>query len=199
MLFMTRLIQCLILVLLFSCNQTSQDGEEVKSHKEIQIRSSSNLNENDYKRLIANDDSSNECVSSNIQQLKQKAFQQQFMKQVDSISSGDKVSGIDTRIWQHIPRNVFNSFVEDLEVSEFMVKKYYEKRFDFNLAPNEFIDSPDCFDEIILEYNPASCLYSLKVLSSFYVQDLGCSEHSVIYYFELDNAVIRIVNTEHAG
>jgi len=140
------------------------------------------------------------CSTDIIEVLKDPILQRSFFHIRDSIlnlqfpdSTIKWTENTDLQPW------MLNEFLDEVDVLEFERTAKYSLSMDLGLAPDGFQDSSTCKDEITLIHNRPGCRYSLWLNTSFFVEEHGCTEHTVVYFFTLNSAGIKNFRRDEAG
>lgn len=135
---------------------------------------------------------------ADIMRLSDATYQKSFFAQLDSVKSWQYPEGItedhqSVDIWPEM----LNSFLGDLNPDSLIKSQSYQKEYDFGMAPEGFTDPATCTDRIEISFDQKSCSFRMEIHHSFLVQPNWCTEHVVIYAFEItDMGVVNFYRNE---
>ncbi len=125
-------------------------------------------------------------------QLNNKEFQNKFFILLDSVRNfqhppNDK----EKEMMVDLNQKLLNQFLKDIDTKEFSKNNTFEKEYHFNIAPKNYSDPADCKDKISVQYFPGKG-YRVVIFNTFLVEPNWCTEHTVVYGFEIKGN--RIIN-----
>ena len=140
------------------------------------------------------------CSAIDFLSLKDEKLQTNFFTQLDSIRKAQYPNDDqENEIMIDITSALLNSFLNDIDQSVLSKTKGFAKEYHFNIAPKGYADPKKCKDKISIEFYQENCRYRMTIWNTFLVENDWCSEHQVIYGFEIKNGQIIDFERNEAG
>lgn len=157
--------------------------------------------DNDFNNAVIKNkfgQSQSACKALDFMKLQNKALQKKFFLQLDSIRNVQYPnSDQETEIMVDINSNLLTQFLKDIDQTALSKNGRFEKEYHFNIAPKGFSDPKTCTDKISIEFYPEHCSYQMIIWNTFLVEPDWCSEHQIMYSFEIkDNRIINFRRDE---
>jgi len=172
----------ILIILLTAC------GNSVKKESSPIPEAISEKNEDEQK--ITN--SENSGIESLLALKSNKASMDSFFNLIEKDLVDDSIFGGVTKIQ-------LDDFFNSIKKEELTKEAEFSKDYEFNRFPSEYSSKEKCEDGISLRIAEGLSLYYLTITNSFYVEDFGCSDHSAVYTFRIENDQIEIVEIIKAG
>ncbi len=140
------------------------------------------------------------CDTSPIAFLKltEKKIQVDFFHQLDSIKKDQYPNDdLDTNIFVDITPKLLNKFLGDLNEELFIETGSFEKEYNFNIAPPQFVDSKECLDKISITFEKNTCSFHMIIYNEFFAD--WCQESTVVYGFKIIGNKISDFRRNEAG
>lgn len=189
---MRQITYLLVILICWSCtNNHHVDNSSSNNRTDSDLMSTTSQNPTGTETL--------KCSALDFLNLKDEKLQSDFFKQLDSIRKAQYPNNNEqeNEIMVDITPALLKFFLKDIDKAILSKNASFEKEYHFNIAPKGYTDPKKCKDKISVEFYQEHCSYRIVIWNTFLVQDDWCSEHQVIYSFEIkDDQIINFGRNE---
>lgn len=133
--------------------------------------------------------------------LENQNIQKSFFDQVQKwrLSNDKRSEFLDDQLFVSLSKEKLVDFLTSFKSHNEKNDSSFLKVYEFNAFPKKYKSSAICKDHISLHFDKDRCSFIIIVKNSFFVNDFGCSEHDVIYSFQIHTDQVNLINITGAG
>lgn len=191
---MQRLSIILLSLLFFACQNPISEHTEEEVQIDLPVAEDSGvvipveeieIDEEEIEEEI-DEDTTFSCYVADFILLKDAVLQEEFYLSLDSLRNVESTnSSVDSTLFFDLNRATLKKFIEDINTKDFLKTNYFSKEYDFGGADTGNPDSTNCTDFISVTYDDKSCEFTISLQESYFEEDFGCAESSLIYNFKI--------------